>query len=387
MSNYTDYLRELYYTPGKPGAFAGPEKLYQAVKSEGKYKIGRQKIKQFLNNEDAYSLYKPIRKTFPRSNVVVDTIDSMWDGDLADVSHIASHNDGYKFLLVLIDIFSRFLFIVPLKNKQNQTIIEGLKSVFQKGRKPHTLRTDKGSEFKNRWVKAFLKKEAISVIYTQNKTKANYAERVIRTMKNLMYRYFMKTRTYRYVTVLQDLVNSYNKRPPRSLGSNAPANVNKDNADEIRLDTYLSRQKKTKLDKNVKVEEDVKTSNKVLRKRIKPVFKYKIGDNVRISQLKHPFQRDYQQKWTGEYFKVSVRYKRGGIPVYKVRDLDDDAIEGTFYESELQKVIKTGDVLYRVEKVLKRRRRGNIKEAFVKWEGWPRKFNSWIPESSLENAQ
>lgn len=197
----------------------------------------------------------------------------------------------------------------------------------------------------------------------------------------------MKTRTYRYVTVLQDLVNSYNKRPHRSLGSNAPANVNKDNADEIRLDTYLSRQKKTKLDKNVKVQEDVKPSNKVLRKRIKPVFKYKIGDNVRISQLKHPFQRDYQQKWTGEYFKVSVRYKRGGIPVYKVRDLDDDAIEGTFYESELQKVIKTGDVLYRVEKVLKRRRRGNIKEAFVKWEGWPRKFNSWIPESSLENAQ
>lgn len=319
--------------------------------------------------------------------MVVDTIDSMWDGDLADVSNIASHNDGYRFLLVLIDIFSRFLFIVPLKNKQNQTIIEGLKSVFQKGRKPHTLRTDKGSEFKNRWVKAFLKKEAISVIYTQNKTKANYAERVIRTMKNLMYRYFMKTRTYRYVTVLQDLVNSYNKRPHRSLGSNAPANVNKDNADEIRLDTYLSRQKKTKLDKNVKVEEDVKTSNKVLRKRIKPVFKYKIGDNVRISQLKHPFQRDYQQKWTGEYFKVSVRYKRGGVPVYKVRDLDDDAIEGTFYESELQKVIKTGDVLYRVEKVFKRRRRGNIKEAFVKWEGWPRKFNSWIPESSLENAQ
>lgn len=93
MSSCTDYLRELYYTPGKPGAFAGPEKLYQAVKLEGKYKIGRQKIKQFLNNEDAYSLYKPIRKTFPRSKVVVNTIDSMWDGDLADVSNIPSR--GY----------------------------------------------------------------------------------------------------------------------------------------------------------------------------------------------------------------------------------------------------------------------------------------------------
>lgn len=386
MSSYTDYLRELYYTPGKPGAFAGPEKLYQAVKLEGKYKIGRQKIKQFLNNEDAYSLYKPIRKTFPRSKVVVNTIDSMWDGDLADVSNIASHNDGYKFLLVLIDIFSRFLFIVPLKNKQNQTIIEGLKSVFQKGRKPHTLRTDKGSEFKNRWVKTFLHKQGITVIYTQNETKANYAERVIRTMKNLMYRYFMKERTYRYVNVLQDLVNSYNKRPHRSLGSNAPAHVNEDNANEIRLDAFLAGQKKTKPDKKINEKDDSKKPNKLLKKRTKPVFKFKIGDNVRISQLKHAFQRDYQQKWTGEFFKVSARYKRGGIPVYNVKDLDDDPVEGTFYESELQKVTKTGAVLYRIEKVLKKRRRGNIKEAFVKWEGWPRKFNSWIPESSLENA-
>ena len=129
MSNYTDYLKELYYTPGKPGAFAGPEKLYQAVKQEGKYKIGRQRIRQFLNNEDSYSLYKPIRKTFPRSKVIVNTIDSMWDGDLADVSNIASHNDGYKFLLVLIDVFSRYLFIVPLTNKHHRTIIDGLKSV------------------------------------------------------------------------------------------------------------------------------------------------------------------------------------------------------------------------------------------------------------------
>lgn len=380
MSNYTDYLKELYYTPGKPGAFAGPEKLYQAVKQEGKYKIGRRRIRQFLNNEDPYSLYKPIRKTFPRSKVIVNTIDSMWDGDLADVSNISSHNDGYKFLLVLIDIFSRYLFIIPLRNKHHQNIIDGLKSVFQTERKPHTLRTDKGSEFKNRWVKTYLKKERINVIYTQNETKANYAERVIRTMKNLMYRYFMKNRTYRFVNVLQDLVESYNNRPHRSLGGNAPATVNQGNADEIRLDAYLSG-RKTKSDP---LKMNLLKSKKTTKKRVKPFFKLKVGDTVRISQLKHPFQRDYQQKWTEEFFKVSKRYKRGKIPVYKVKDWADDPIEGTFYESELQKVIKSEDVTYRVEKILKRRGRGKTKEVFVKWEGWPRKFNSWILENSLE---
>ncbi|XP_061191750.1 uncharacterized protein LOC133199990 [Saccostrea echinata] len=202
-------------------------------------------------------------------------------------------------------------------------------------------------------------------------------------MKNLMYRYFMKNRTYRFVNVLQDLVNSYNNRPHRSLGGNAPTNVNQENVDEIRLESYLSGKTKLDLTKNDLNQSNESSKTKV-KKRVKPFFKLKIGDNVRISQLKYPFQRDYQQKWTEEFFKVSERYKRGQLPVYKVKDLADDPIEGTFYEPELQKVIKSEDVSYRVEKILKRRRRGKAKEVYVKWEGWPKKFNSWIPESSLE---
>lgn len=209
LANYTDYLRKLYYTPGNPGALSGPEKLYQAVKRDGKYNIGRLKIQQFLNNEDPYSLLKPIRRSFQRSSVIVDTVDSMWDCDLADVNNISSDNDGYKYLLVAIDIFSRFLFMVQLLNKQHQSIINGFKTILRSRRKPLTARFDKGSEFKNRYVKTFLKKNGINFMYTQNETKANYAERVIRTMKNMMYRFFLKNRSYRYIDTLQDLVTGH----------------------------------------------------------------------------------------------------------------------------------------------------------------------------------
>lgn len=204
-------------------------------------------------------------------------------------------------------------------------------------------------------------------------------------MKNLMYRYFLKKRTYRYVDVLQDLVTSYNQRPHRSLGERAPATVNKDNADEIRLVTYLTTRGKGFKLNNIKSKKSVKSMS--AKNKNKPIFRYKIGDDVRISQLKHPFQRDYQQKWTEEYFKVTQRYKRDGIPVYKVKDLTDEPIDGAFYESELQKVEKSGDILYRVEKVLKKRKRGNTTEVYVKWDGWPGKFNSWIPETSLEKNE
>lgn len=194
-----------------------------------------------------------------------------------------------------------------------------------------------------------------------------------------MYRYFLKNRTYRYIDILQDLVTSYNQRPHRSLGERAPATVDKNNADEIRLISYLATRKKSM--KNIQIKKSIN-----VKKKKKPIFRYKIGDDVRISQLKHPFQRDYQQKWTEEYFKVTQRYKRDGIPVYKVKDLTEEPIEGTFYESELQKVVKSGDILYRVEKVLRKRKRGNRNEVYVKWDGWPNKFNSWIPESSLEKT-
>lgn len=322
MANYKDYLKKIYYSPGNPAAFAGPNKLYEIVKKEGKFKIGLGKIKQFLNNEDAYSLYKPIRRTFPRSKVVVDTIDSMWDGDLADVNNIATQNDGFRFLLVLIDIFSRFLFIVPLKTKKNQDIIEGLNRVFTTyRRKPRVLRTDKGSEFKNKFLKSWLVKQKVNVIYTQNETKAIYAERVIRTIKNLMYRYFMKNRTYRYVEILQKLVESYNNRPHRSLGGLSPGSVNEDNADETRYLTYLSDRKRNK-----------KSNNN--------------------NTTKTPIQRDYQQKWSSEYFKVDKHYLRGNVAVYKLKDLKNEPMQGTFYHFELQKIKATEDVLYRIEKVI-----------------------------------
>lgn len=167
------------------------------------------------------------------------------------------------------------------------------------------------------------------------------------------------------------------------LGGISPVSVNKNNVGEVRYTSYLTRKKKN-TDKKSTMK---KPSLKILKKKKNNSYNLKIGDNVRITEIKHPFKRDYQQKWTEEYFKVSQRYLRDGIPVYKLKDLTDDLIDGTFYQSELQKVVKPDDILYRVKKVLKKRLRGQTKEVYVKWEGWPNKFNSWISESSLKKIK
>ena len=140
-------------------------------------------------------------------------------------------------------------------------------------------------------VQGFLKRENINVIYTQNETKANYAERVIRTMRNMMARHFMKQRSYKFTNVLQDLVDSYNTRPQRSIGGSAPSSVTENNADETRLQMYLTRTKTKR-----------RMTKKKQAKRKRSIYKFKRGDNVRISQLKQPFEKDNQQKWTQEFF-------------------------------------------------------------------------------------
>lgn len=371
------YLKKIYFDPKHPAAFAGPTKLYQVVKKEGRYTIGLHRIKHWLQDQDAYSLQKQLVRKFKRNKMVVNGIDHLWDTDLADVSNLAQENDGVKFLLIAICVFSRFLWVIPLKDKKHNSIIDGLKEVFAQGRKPILIRADKGSEYKNRWVKTFLRKEAVKIIFTQNETKASYAERVIRTLKNMLYRYFSHIRSYRYIETLQDLVNNYNHQPHRSLKEVSPIYVTQSNESLLWKQMYVDTLKKKK-----SVKKEVKTEKKKLPKRIP--FKFKVGDHVRISHLKYAFQRDFQQKWTEEVFIVNQRIIREGIPLYKLKDYANDPIEGTFYGPELQKVNKTMDEIWRIDKVIKKRKRGGKTELFVSWLGWPKKFNSYILESTLQ---
>ena len=103
---------------------------------------------------------------------------------------------------------------------------------------------------------------------------------------------------------------------------------------------------------------------------------------MRLVHYKRPFTREYEEKWTGEIFKVIDRFWKGNLPSYKIEDYDGERIIGTFYEQELQ-VVTPSDV-FRIEKILKtRKRKGCPKEFFVKWLRWPQKYNSWISEKDM----
>lgn len=115
-------------------------------------------------------------------------------------------------------------------------------------------------------------------------------------------------------------------------------------------------------------------------------FTFTIDDNVRISHLRNVFSREYDQKWSGEVFKISDRFMRGGLPIYRLKEFNGDEIKGTFYPSELQKVSVADDKLWKVEKVLKQRKRGGKIEYFVRWLHWPKSYDSWVKKEDMKHV-
>ena len=366
MEDWKTFLNQIYFDSKQPGSFAGPTKLKQILQ-QNNFNVSLKNIKDWLLDQDAYSLLRQTRYKFKRPKIVTRGIDDLWDADLADVSNISQHNDNFKFWLVVIDVFSRYAWVIPVRSKHHTEMVGAFQKLLSEtDRRPRRLRTDKGTEFTNRAVQRLMKAEGIQHFTTKNETKANYAERVIRTLKGLVYRYFLHNQTYTYTGVLQDLVSNYNGRPHRSLKGLAPKDIQADNEVRVWKAMYV----------------DSSTSRK--QKKKKP-YRYRVGDQVRISHLKYTFQRDYHQKWTEEIFKVRSRRHLQGINMYALKDLLDEPIDGYFYEGELQRVLKNADTaVFRVEKVLRQRQRRGVTELFVKWMGWPAKFNSWVSQASIQ---
>ena len=353
-------LAERYETPAVPGSFQGPQKVYISAKRDGVVTT-KQEVENALQGQDSYTLNRAVIRKIPRNRVVVQGIDSQFDSDLADCALLSDKNDGYKYLLIMIDIFSRYAWVRPLKTKYAKEVVTAMQSIFMEGRKPAVLRTDGGREYNNKIVKTYLNSKGVHHFRTYNETKANYAERFIKTLKGKLYRYVVAKNTIRYIDILQDLVKSYNHTVHSSLGR-PPSGVYKGNENEVRYDQYLRRRR-----------EKVKFQQ----------FKFKPGDHVRISFTRSAFDREYNQRWSGEVYVIETRRRRDSIPIYTIKDWNGEKVDGTFYQQELQKVNVDDNNLFKIEKILKRRRRNGRRQVFVKWQNWNKSFNSWIDEDEV----
>ena len=276
----------------------------------------------------------------------------IWAADLADMRAFAKYNNGFNFLLLVIDTFNKYGWIIPLKDKKGETMVKAFKTIFKEGRTPGKLWTDKGTEFYNKDMNDLRKLYDIELYSTENVEKSSIAERWIRTMKEKMFKYFTDNNTNKYIDVLPKLVKDYNNTVHTSTKLTPVEASKEENELKVYRNLYPDRYKKNQ-----------------------QIPKFSVGDEVRISKKKKVFEKGYTTRWTEEIFTIKEIRETNPI-TYKLEDLQGEEIKGTFYEPELQ---KTEQQVFRIEKIIKKEKGKSL----VKWKGYPDKFNSWVNNKDL----
>jgi hypothetical protein len=127
-----ELFKEIYSDPKQPGSFGGAEKLKYGVEKVNGVEVKERDAQNWLAKKDTYTRFRSSRKNFKRNPIIVAHIDAQWQGDLADVSNLSRNNKGVRFLLVLIDILSKFIWVEPLKTKNGEDVLAGFKRIFQR---------------------------------------------------------------------------------------------------------------------------------------------------------------------------------------------------------------------------------------------------------------
>lgn len=365
------YLKKIYYDPKNPASFSGLEKIYSYVKSQGKT-LSKAEIKKFLEKQETYTLNRNVKHKRKFTRVVSPSIDYMWMVDLAFMTQYSEANDGYSYILFAVDTFSRYLFTVALKSKKAVEMKQAFQTIMSNGRKPSKIYSDKGSETLNKTIKKYLDDQGIDHHVSQNSIKASIVERCILTVKRKITKYMTANMTPIWYTALESITSSYNNTYHRSIKM-SPNEVTKENENEVWKQLY--EQKPDKPVRNLKLPKSQPRSG----------FKFKVGDLVRIAIQTDMYTRAYDEKFSREHYSIYERFIHSGIPKYRVKDIKNEEISGSFDNAELQLVRLDKRPVYLIEKELGRKKKKNKTLVQVKWLGWADKHNTWIPLQSLRS--
>ena len=273
-----------------------------------------------LNQKLANELHKQIIRKFKRRKVQSCFRDNIWGVDLADMESLSKYNKGMKYLFSAIDLFSKYVWVVPLKDKRGITIVNAFPKIILNGRKPNKIWLDQGGEFYNNLFKRFLKINNVEMYSVNNEAKSVAAKRFIKMLKNKIFKHMTAISKNVCFDMLGSIVNKSNNTVHRTIKVK-PTDFTSDSYAEYNEDSN---------------EKDPKS---------------KVDDRVRISKYRNIFAKRYTQNWSEEVF-IITKIKDTVPLAYVMSALDGESIAGSFYEKELQKIRQAK---FRIEKVLKRK--------------------------------
>ena len=279
------------------------------------------KINEFLRKHKLHSKHRRIvKRKFPRRRVIARYPFEIFMADLIEYPKYKTLNKGYVYILLLIDCFTKKIFLAPMKKKDKEHSAKAFEAIF-KGfdRYPVHIITDGGKEFFNSSVYKVFQNYGINHYKTPTRTrwKASMAERAIQTIKNRLHKYFKLTGKNIWINVLNQVADNYNSTP-HSSHTLPPQDVNDENRDDVYKRLYPD-------------------------KRLTTICKLKIGDKVRTLKEKTDFEKGYTQKWSDKIFTIKAVRQSGGVCWYILEDHTKVEQSGIWYYYQLNLVSKNVD--------------------------------------------
>ena len=337
-------INELPYNQQQYGTFL----VKNIIRSKRKFGLGNNFTMEDLSQE----LNKPTINKFERQKVIVNHINEIHSTDLVDMTQYSKINKNYKYIFTNIDIFSKVAYAYPIKSKKIQDIKPCFEKIFEKN-KPKFIWSDKEPAFFSKEMQQFFKNNNVKIYHTNSHLKAVIIERFNRSLRELMMKHFTKNNNTVWYNILPKLIKIYNNRYHSTIKMK-PIEVNKSNEKYIKENEY--------------------TYNKTTK-----IPKFKIGDLVRISlKTRKIFDKPSANiKWSEELFKIHS-INKSNVITYKIKDMNNEIIDGIFYQQELQKSKNTSEV-YIIEKIIRK----NKNKYLINWRNYSNDFDSWIDKDDI----
>ncbi|NER45862.1 MAG: DDE-type integrase/transposase/recombinase [Symploca sp. SIO1A3] len=346
-------IRREYVTPGNPTAFSAPGAV---ARRRG---VSYARAREALEHLPVYVSHREYKRPAAFNPYFVYRRRELVQADLIEIGELSRSNGGVKYLLLVIDVFTKKIWVYPLKAKNAASVEDALRTWLERdvGAAPKLFSTDHGLEFNNGRVRALLESRDVRQLFADGTCKAAVAERANKSLQILIYKYLSDRQTKRYIDHLPLLVRSYNSRRHRTLEGMTP------NEADLRRNEARVR--------------GIHEARYARVKRKRPSFRagQVVKVKIQAKAMSH-YARAYNPQFSDEYYVIADVNTEMPVPMYRLKAMDDDEnIKGHFYANEL--TAARGDV-FKIERVLDERGEGPDRELLIKWLFFGPRWNTWV---------
>ena len=357
------------YHEDEPYSFGGVNQI------KNYFNVRPKKIKKVLSKSEIYTTFREFKR--PRKTPPIRTYgpNHLWEADLMFFTHsdFAHSNDGYRYILAFIDTFTKLVGMIKLRSKNTNTVTHKMRAKFESGDVPKYLRVDAGGEFMSREFMEMCANYNVKVYIAQEPIKCAFIERFNRTFKRILVQIMEQHNSIRWIDFIEQALSIYQSRKHSSIG------MSPEEADDEENHSRIYRRLLRKYIKDNGIKHDKNKSPPLYNK----------GQIVKIFKKKGIFSRGFSPGVTKEYFTIYHIDRKLSKDRYYLKDLMDEKVLGSFYSEYLVPFTPPTDGgEYKIDPTFndfKRRRIRGVPHIWVKWLGWPAKFNQWVPEADVRH--